>query len=231
MPYNRAIILPCVGVTVFEFREVLRHRDFLLIDKPAGIGMHEESGAPGVVTLLRDATGLELYPVHRLDKMTSGLLLLARHPEANRVLSQGFAERRMKKQYLALSDRRPLKKQGMVKGDMKKGRGGSWMLTRTLDNPAVSRFDSLLVREGLRLFRIRPETGKTHQIRVALKSVSAPILGDERYGGSAADRGYLHAWRLSFEHDGELFDIALPPAEGALFLLPETRLAIDALAP
>ena len=83
----------------------------------------------------------------------------------------------------------------------------------------------------MRLFRIRPETGKTHQIRVALKSVSAPILGDERYGGSAADRGYLHAWRLSFEHDGELFDIALPPAEGALFLLPETRLAIDALAP
>ncbi|ENY71479.1 pseudouridine synthase [Aeromonas diversa CDC 2478-85] len=213
------------------FRELIRHPDFLLIDKGPGIGMHEEDGAPGIVTLVREATGLELYPVHRLDKMTSGLLLLARHPQANRALSQGFAERRMKKQYLALSDRRPLKKQGLIRGDMKKGRGGSWMLTRTLDNPAISRFDSTLVREGLRLFRIRPETGKTHQIRVALKSVGAPILGDERYGGTPADRGYLHAWRLGFEHGGETFDFVSSPEWGELFLLPETRAAIEALAP
>ncbi|QFI54327.1 TIGR01621 family pseudouridine synthase [Aeromonas simiae] len=213
------------------FRELLRHPDFLLIDKSPGIGMHEENGAPGLVTLVREATGLALYPVHRLDKMTSGLLLLARHPEANRALSQGFAERRIKKQYLALSDRRPIKKQGLIKGDMKKGRGGSWMLTRSQDNPAISRFDSSLVREGLRLFRIRPETGKTHQIRVALKSVGAPILGDERYGGTPAERGYLHAWRLNFTYGGEAFDFVCPPEVGEAFLLPETRLAIEALAP
>jgi hypothetical protein len=57
---------------------------------------------------------------------------------------------------------------------MEKGRGGSWMLSRTQDNPAISWFDSVSVREGLRLYRIKPRTGKTHQIRVALKSVEPP---------------------------------------------------------
>lgn len=61
---------------------------------------------------------------------------------------------------------------------------------------------------------------------MALKSVGAPILGDERYGGTAADRGYLHAWRLAFTLAGESFDLVCPPDEGALFLLPELHAAI-----
>ncbi|MNP62165.1 Ribosomal large subunit pseudouridine synthase C [compost metagenome] len=113
---------------------------------------------------------------------------------------------------------------------MEKGRGGSWMLARTQQNPAISWFDSVAVREGLRLYRIKPQTGKTHQIRVALKSIGAPILGDARYGGTAADRGYLHAWRLQFTLAGEAFDLVCPPDEGALFLLPELHAAIVGLS-
>lgn len=211
------------------YRILSQHKDFMVINKGPGLGMHDEAGEPGLVNLVRAETGLELYPVHRLDKMTSGLLLLARTPEANRALSMGFAERRVSKQYLALSDSKPKKKQGWIKGDMQKGRGGSWMLARTLDNPAISWFDSSPVREGLRLYRIKPQTGKTHQIRVALKSIGAPILGDERYGGTAADRGYLHAWRLSFSLGGEGFDFVCPPDEGQLFLIPELHVAIAGL--
>ena len=169
------------------YRIQLQHKEFMVINKGPSLGMHDEGGEPGLVNRLRTETGLTLYPVHRLDKMTSGLVLLARTPEANRALSMAFAAREVSKQYLALSDRKPKKKQGWVKGDMQKGRGGSWMLARSLDNPAISWFDSVPVREGLRLYRIKPQTGKTHQIRVALKSIGAPILGDERYGGTAAD--------------------------------------------
>lgn len=208
------------------YRIQFQHKDFMVINKRPGIGMHDDAGEPGLVSRVRMDTGLDLYPVHRLDKMTSGLVLLARTPEANRALSMAFAARKVSKQYLALSDRKPKKKQGWVKGDMEKGRGGSWMLSRTQDNPAISWFDSVSVREGLRLYRIKPRTGKTHQIRVALKSVGAPILGDERYGGTAADRGYLHAWRLAFTLAGESFDLVCPPDEGALFLLPELHAVI-----
>ncbi|MDE8809424.1 TIGR01621 family pseudouridine synthase [Aeromonas hydrophila] len=217
------------------YRILAQHKDFMVINKGPGLGMHDETDEagllhPGLVSRVKADTGLLLYPVHRLDKMTSGLVLLARTTGANRALSMAFAAREVSKQYLALSDRKPKKKQGWVKGDMQKGRGGSWMLARSQDNPAVSWFDSVSVREGLRLYRIKPQTGKTHQIRVALKSVGAPILGDERYGGMAADRGYLHAWRLAFTLAGEAFDFVCPPDEGTLFVLPEVHAAIAGLA-
>ncbi|HHO2167108.1 TPA: TIGR01621 family pseudouridine synthase [Aeromonas hydrophila] len=217
------------------YRILAQHKDFMVINKGPGLGMHDETDEagllhPGLVSRVKADTGLLLYPVHRLDKMTSGLVLLACTTEANRTLSMAFAAREVSKQYLALSDRKPKKKQGWVKGDMQKGRGGSWMLARSQDNPAISWFDSVSVREGLRLYRIKPRTGKTHQIRVALKSVGAPILGDERYGGTAADRGYLHAWRLAFTLAGEAFDFVCPPDEGTLFVLPELHAAITGLA-
>lgn len=209
------------------YRILFQHPAFLVIDKQPGIGMHDEGGEPGLlnpglVNRVKADTGLTLYPVHRLDKMTSGLVLLARTTEANRTLSMAFAAREVSKQYLALSDRKPKKKQGWVKGDMQKGRGGSWMLTRSLDNPAISWFDSVSVREGLRLYRIKPQTGKTHQIRVALKSIGAPILGDERYGGTRADRGYLHAWRLRFTLAGEPFRLCLSAKPGGRVRYPRT---------
>lgn len=197
---------------------LLAHPDFYAVNKAAGIGMHQEGSEAGLVRVLSEQLGEVLYPVHRLDKMTTGVLLLARSPEANRELSRQFAERATEKTYLALSDRKPAKKQGWVKGDMEKARRGSWKLTRTQHNPAVSRFYSLSLTQGLRAFAIYPLTGKTHQIRVALKSIGCPILGDDRYGGSPADRGYLHAWRLAFRHGGEDFQLQAPLEEGELFI-------------
>lgn len=197
---------------------LLAHPDFYAVNKTAGIGMHQEGEEAGLVRILSEQLGEVLYPVHRLDKMTTGVLLLARNPEANRTLSRQFAERSTAKTYLALSDRKPVKKQGWVKGDMEKARRGSWKLARSQQNPAVSRFYSHSLEQGLRAFVIKPLTGKTHQIRVALKSVGCPILGDVRYGGSPADRGYLHAWRLAFHYGDEAFCLQAPLLEGALFI-------------
>lgn len=73
------------------YRIQLQHKDFMVINKRPGIGMHDDAGEPGLVNRVRMDTGLDLYPVHRLDKMTSGLVLLARTAEANRALSMAFA--------------------------------------------------------------------------------------------------------------------------------------------
>jgi len=200
------------------FSVCFTHPDFLVLHKAPGIGIHDEAGEPGLINLARQQLGLELYPVHRLDKVTSGLLLVARHKTANQALSQAFAQRLVKKQYLAISDHKPKKKQGLVQGDMAKGRRGAWLLTRSQENPAITRFTSLSLGEGRRLFFLSPLTGKTHQLRVAMKSLGAPILGDALYGGSPADRVYLHAWRLSLVYGGEPWRFEVAPAAGQGFV-------------
>jgi len=125
-----------------------------------------------------------------------------------------------------LSDRKPAKKQGWVRGDMEKGRGGAWRLLPSQANPAVTYFQSASLAPGLRVFFLKPLTGRTHQLRVALKSLGAPILGDALYQGSDADRTYLHAYALSFELDGETLRFYCPPTIGAAFLLPELAAAL-----
>ncbi|MBX9268708.1 TIGR01621 family pseudouridine synthase [Chromobacterium violaceum] len=199
----------------------LIHQDprFYLVDKHPGASFHREGDAPGLMDALRAGLDDEaLWPVHRLDRITSGLILVARSAGAARALGDALAGREVEKYYLALSDRKPLKKQGRVAGDMAKGRGGAWRLTAGRENPAVTQFFSYALAPGLRLFLLRPRTGKTHQLRVAMKSQGAPILGDALYGGSEADRGYLHAYALRFELDGERFAFVCPPSAGERFI-------------
>ena len=197
---------------------------FVVINKHPGVGMHDEEGVKGLVSLAREQLGLELYPVHRLDKVTSGVLLLARDPQSNRLLSMSFAERQVEKHYVALSREKPGKKQGWIKGDMSRGRRGTWLLQRSMTNPAITWFESGSVDgSSLRLFHVMPKTGKTHQIRVALKSIGAPILGDASYGGEQADRVYLHALALRFVFEGREYCYQAMPEQGALFLLPAVQ--------
>lgn len=203
--------------------------DYLVINKAAGIGMHQEGDEPGLVRLLSEQLGEAVYPVHRLDKVTTGVLLLARHAAANRELSQQFAERKVGKCYLALSAAKPHKKQGLIKGDMEKTRGGSWKLSRSQVNPAITRFHSCLLDEPLlvnplRGFLLQPLTGKTHQLRVALKSQASPILGDARYGGMTSDRVYLHAWQLSFNYQDQKICVRAPLNFGEHFLRHDAAL-------
>lgn len=197
---------------------VFDHADFLVLDKPSGSSFHSEF-EPGVVALAEAQFGLKLYAVHRLDKGTSGLLLLAKSSEAATKLAELFQNQQIQKFYLALTDQKPKKKQGWVKGDMVQARRSAWKLTSTLSNPAVSYFVSAFYEvPGRRAFLVKPFTGKTHQVRVALKSVSAAILGDALYQGSAADRLYLHAYALYFSWAGAQIELVLPPSDGSEFL-------------
>lgn len=195
---------------------VVDHRDgWLLVDKPAGVDMHDDDGKPGLVTRVRRERELaELLPVHRLDKLTSGLVLLATDAASCELLAAQFRERTVDKHYLALSADKPKKKQGRIVGDMARARRGDWKLLRSRENPAITRFVSHSAGAGRRLFLLRPLTGRTHQLRVALKSLGSPVLGDARYGGEPADRGYLHAWSLGFDWLGERLGYRRLPADG-----------------
>lgn len=186
----------------------------------------------------------------RLDAITSGALIFAKNLHTARALGEEFSAGRVTKYYVALSARKPSKKQGSVVGEMIKTRRGSWMLQRAIKNrPAVTRFTSTAVKDAsfeigmppLRAFLLKPSTGRTHQIRVAMKSLGAPIFGDARYSniqndenaiksllGTQAtletpmelsqqsglvDRGYLHATALRFCLGEEQIQIVCKPED------------------
>ena len=198
----------------YMFEILLRHPDFVAINKPAGLCVHQDGAAESFTDRLAQQLGVaRVWLLHRLDKPTGGVLLLALNPEAASVLAQQFAAHSMHKTYLALSSQKPAKKQGWVKGDMAKARRGAWKLLRTQHNPALTRFHSRSIAPGLRLFVLQPLSGKTHQLRVAMKSLGSPILGDTLYGGQAAERLFLHAWRLQFDYAGASFCITAAPDE------------------
>jgi tRNA pseudouridine32 synthase/23S rRNA pseudouridine746 synthase len=133
------------------------------------------------------------------------------------VLSILFSSRQIEKYYVAVSDKKPKKKQGIICGDMKKARRGQWKLCRTYENPAITRFSSLKYEDKY-LFLLKPQTGKTHQIRVAMKSICAPIIGDVLYGGTVSDRGYLHSIKLSFSYKGKKYEYISYPNVGKFFI-------------
>jgi tRNA pseudouridine32 synthase / 23S rRNA pseudouridine746 synthase len=215
-------------MTMPPYTLVLDSADFIAIHKAPDISVHRDDSEQGLVTRIGTELGYDkLYLVHRLDRMTSGLLLLAKTATSCAELAQLFAQRSIEKYYVALSAHKPLKKQGLVRGDMERSRNGSWRLARTHNDPALTRFFSRSVQPGLRLFTLRPGTGKTHQLRVAMKSLGAPILGDGRYGGGVADRGYLHAYALRFEYAGESFTLCEMPREGQWFDIAAVRTALQ----
>lgn len=196
--------------------------EFYVVDKPPGIGFHDEDGKEGYFSHCKRELCIgdreELYPVHRLDKDTSGLLILARSSEAARVFSDLFEKREIQKLYIALSNKKSKKKQGTVRGDMERSRRKSWKLCKSMTNPAITQFFSFGLGEGLRLFIIRILTGKTHQIRVALKSQGSAIWGDSIYSGAEGGRLYLHAWSLTFRYKDHDFRVVSYPEHGKMWI-------------
>ena len=207
--------------------------DYLLIDKPAGVSVHRDQQSTSLLTRLQQETGYTyLAPVHRLDQATSGLWLLAKHPASAAELSAQFAERQTEKFYLALADGKPSKKQGKVEGALIKSRNGSYRLAREGQPWSVTQFFSYGLGDGRRLFLLKPHTGRTHQLRVVMRSLGVPILGDQRYGPADADtdRCYLHAYSLGFSLRGELIRYTLPPADGSEFLSEPCQNALAKLS-
>jgi len=212
------------------FKIITQTDDFIVVAKSAGINFHdEEQHGAGLFSqvkkqLRKQFSITELYPVHRLDKMTSGLVLFAKNLKSAQIFGKLFEEHKVEKYYLAISEQKPTKKQGWIKGDMTKSRRGMFKLLRSMNNPAITQFFSYSIANKQRLYLLRPLSGKTHQLRVALSSIGAPIIGDHLYNSNSnADRGYLHAYALRFNFFGTIYQYILPIDEGEYFLTQSVK--------
>lgn len=186
----------------------LLYRDglMLVVDKPAGLPAHGGPGGGDNLENYFDALrfGLPRPPAlaHRLDRGTSGCLVLGRHPKALRKLHKLFSEGRIEKTYWAICRGVPSEQAGVIDAALKKyPHGNGWRVEVSPDGQeARTAYRLLASADGLSFIEAQPETGRTHQIRVHLASIGAPILGDSQYGGSnAEDRAQpmmLHARRV-----------------------------------
>lgn len=184
----------------------------IIIDKPAGLPVDTpRDKAVSVESHLKMLTfGFARLPlpVHRLDRDTSGCLLLARNPKAHKKFAAAFEAGTVKKTYLAILDGVPVTPEGVV--DMALGKTSSeaegWrMVPDPKGKRAVSHWRVLIVRDGRALVEFSPETGRTHQLRVhAASGIGIPIAGDPVYGtGNGRAPMLLHARKLRLERDGK----------------------------
>lgn len=201
---------------------LLTHGDFYLCYKPHDVNFHDEGeSGQGFFNRLKSQLNETIYPVHRLDKITSGIVIVARNKSAAQFFQQAFELGLIEKRYLAITKGKPKKKQGTVAGDMGKSRNGAWRLLKTNNNPAITQFFSWgdsETQNRMRYFLLRPISGKTHQLRVALKSLGSPILGDTLYNGASSDRGYLHACQVQFDYNEQTVKHLVAPKSGEHFI-------------
>lgn len=194
----------------------------LVVDKPAGLVVHPGAGNPvgTLVDALRDelAGGEPGRPgiVHRLDKDTSGLMVVARSEEAHRRLANLVRRRDLERTYLALVSGRPRSRSGRIEAPIGRDRDEPTRVSLGTDSPraAVTHFEVERLWPQHALLRVRLETGRMHQIRVHLAAIGLPIVGDAVYGAAdpALGRQFLHAARLAFPHPftGERVEVSSP---------------------
>ncbi|MDD5657919.1 MAG: RluA family pseudouridine synthase [Elusimicrobia bacterium] len=232
--YPRHEELPCPHEELPILHEDER---LLVVDKPAPLLCHPTDRVhnnTATSILKRQFPGRRLHLVHRLDRETSGALLLAKDAAAARFLAGCFTARRVRKEYLALAWGRPAWRREVV--DVPLGRELGEIKVRQRSGTgvcAVTEFELLAAGAGLCLVLARPKTGRLHQIRVHLAHLGHPVLGDKLYTGSGelylkavrktlteadlqrlgASRQMLHARRLVFPHPdgGREFSVACPP--------------------
>lgn len=208
-----------------EPRIVWEDEHLLVVDKPAGLVVHPGAGhATGtLVDALagKIAGGDDDRPgiVHRLDRDTSGLMVVARSAEAHARLQELVKERALERIYLALVRGNPRSRTGRIEAPIGRDRNDPTRISLTTDSPreAVTHFDVEQAWPGHALLRVRLETGRMHQIRVHLGAIDLPVVGDRVYGvrEPALGRQFLHAAELSFPHpfSGERIETRsdLPP--------------------
>ena len=209
--------------------------DIVAINKPAGMVVHAGAGwHSGTLTnaLVHhfgklSSVGGELRPgiVHRLDRYTSGVLLVARTDAAHRHLAEQFSSRKVEKVYLALVHGQPKKDRGRITTPIVRDPVRRTRMTTKLQRgrSAITEFTVLRRFENLSYLEVRIGTGRTHQIRVHLASIGHPVVGDKLYGAPASPLGryFLHAQKITFTSPstGESITIATPlPAELAEYL-------------
>ncbi|MHB1570660.1 MAG: RluA family pseudouridine synthase [Solirubrobacteraceae bacterium] len=216
-----------------EFGVAYEDEHLLVVDKPAGVVVHpargHRAGTLSQALAGRAAGGVQPWRagiVHRLDRDTSGLLVVAKRDDVHRALKALLAARELRREYLALVSGQPSARTGTI--DAPIGRDRRDRLRISLDSDlareARTHFEIEELLPATTLLRVRLETGRTHQIRVHLAAIGHPVCGDPQYGTPGElglHRQFLHAVRLVFTHPvtGSVVDVSSPlPADLRLAL-------------
>lgn len=206
---------------------LLTHEDFLVVNKPAGVAVHGGSGlAFGLIDALKQFTGeTDLELAHRLDRDTSGALLVGRNLGVNRRLQDLFRARTITKRYLALVQGQWPEDLQRVDAPLKKNveKAGERRVVVAADGQSACTLFSVRKRHAdSTLLDVELQTGRTHQIRVHTLHAGHPIVGDTRYGDNAVNarfrrvglaRLFLHSSSLSFDWQGQHFTVVAPTGE------------------
>ena len=215
------------------FTVVFEDEHLLVVDKPAGLVVHPARGhRTGTLAQAlggRGAGGEEPWRagiVHRLDRDTSGLMVVAKNDAVHRALKEMIVERRVRREYLALVVGTPPARTGTVDAPIGRDRRDRVLMSIDSDDPREARTHFSVERflASTTLLRVVLDTGRTHQIRVHMASIGHPVVGDRPYGGPmwfGLERQFLHAARLAFPHPvtSETVDLSSPlPADLAAAL-------------
>ncbi len=221
---------------------IIEDKDLIAVSKPAGMLVHRTRIASGegpfLLQQVRDLTGRYLYPVHRLDRPTSGIVLFAATLEAARALSESFRNNAVRKTYIAVV-RGWIEERGSVDSPLDKpsdGDTGKAKAGRVAPKDALTEYIRLATVEvpftvsrhptsRYSLVSVHPLTGRRHQIRRHLRRISHPVIGDVEYGDGRHNRFFrsrfgirrllLHAWKLTIPHPrtGNPFTVTDPPGQ------------------
>jgi 23S rRNA pseudouridine1911/1915/1917 synthase len=213
-----------VAEPAVSFAVAFEDDHLLVVDKPAGLVVHpargHRTGTLAQALAGRAAGGEDPYRagiVHRLDRDTSGLLVVAKSDEVHRALKALLAARGLRREYLTLVDGRPPARTGTIEAPIGRDRHDRVLMSIDTDEPREARthfeLEQLLPRATL--LRVVLDTGRTHQIRVHMAAIGHPVCGDPQYGTAGAyglARQFLHAARLAFIHPvtGEAVDVTSP---------------------
>ncbi len=229
-----------VADAAVEVRVAFVDDHVVVVDKSVGQVVHPGSGhrtgtlAHGLLAAFPDIAevGDPMRPgiVHRLDRGTSGLMVVARTPEAHRALTAALAERRVGREYRVVVAGVPEAETGRIDAPIGRSpREPTAMAVRSDGREAITEYEVLeeLPAGPAALLGCRLQTGRTHQIRVHLRAIDLPVLGDVRYGrlDHGAQRPMLHAWRLRFEHPlrGDPIEVTSPDPDDLSQLLKRLR--------
>jgi 23S rRNA pseudouridine1911/1915/1917 synthase len=217
---------PAAGADAAPFAVAWEDEHLIVVDKPAGVVVHPARGhREGTLAQAlsgRAAGGEEAWRagiVHRLDRNTSGLLVVAKDDAVHRALKAALAARTITREYLTLVEGRPPARSGTIEAPIGRDRRQRMLMSVDTDptsaKDAITHFEIERALSQSTLLRVRLQTGRTHQIRVHMRAIGHPVCGDREYGRAGLyglERQFLHAARLAFAHPvtGEPVDVSSP---------------------
>ena len=217
---------PPAAVPDADFAVAWEDEHLIVVDKPAGVVVHPARGhaegtlAQALADRVAGGDPERAGIVHRLDRDTSGLLVVARSEPVHAALKAQLAARELVREYLALVEGRPPARRGTIDAPLGRDRRVRTRVSTDTDEPraAVTHFEVERALPHDTLLRVRLETGRTHQIRAHLLAIGHPVAGDPEYGAPGRHglrRQFLHAARLAFRHPvtGDAVDVSSPLPE------------------